>query len=791
MRKVIRIFLASSIQELSGERQQLENFIRTISDPLEEKHNIKLQPVLCENFDHAYSVARSQERYNEAIRSSDLCCFIFGAGLGEYTLEEFQVATAHFAATGKPKIYTYFREQLNVTPELAAFRDDLSRNYGHFYDTFTHVDTLKLRLLTALQIQELSFAELSVENGCCILDGAPVLRLDDIMEFSNNIQLPRLRQALASAEEEYQCRKAEYDRGEPVYTEYAHAVSRRKWLREQIASLQEDIFAISVQMVDDAIHGRITARQQEAYRLFKQGDYEKCVMVLNPTEMDSDYAYQLERSRSQLQGIHETYIREYRTRIEMLELMRGDEAYVRCIIECYEKLVPVALRERVELDAVLEYATFLLQHNRDAIDVLEQLEVLCRAPEVCETALYAAVVNTMSLAYQEQNLPELADAAYTQVIELYSRLARENPGRYLADLALSYNNAGVFYEERGQLTKAMELYLEAIRIQSSAVDPDELLRKELSMSCNNAGILSFRQGHPKEAEDYLLRALALREALVAEDPDTYTPELAEVYSNLGNLYHALDQNSKAEEYYLQSLELREKLADQDPEQYTPGLSNICSNLGVFYHGRMDPNRAEDYYHRALALRNMLVQDNPNRFRALQGDSFYNLGVFYMEFEQDAEPYLEQAIQVRKRLFQDDPEQFAIPLIQSYLAMQAFYQECEYRGSEKFGLQAINLLDVLLNAGDHSVREMLAEACLNTAFAYKGEEKAMPFWERAIGLREELAEEDPVGQLPLLADTYFRCAFFTNDRALMQKAVILARLQPEHPLCRAILNMQES
>jgi len=788
MRKVIRIFLASSIRELTGERQQLENFIRTISDRLEENHDIKLQPVLCENFDHAYSVARSQERYNEAIRGSDLCCFIFGAGLGEYTLEEFQVATEQFAATGKPRIYTYFREQSEVTPELVSFRDSMATQYGHFYDTFTHVDTLKLRLLTSLQLQELGFAELAVENGCCTLDGEPVLRLDDIMEFSNNTQLPRLRQALAAAEEEYQCRKSEYDRGEPVYSEYTHAVSRRKWLREQIESLQADIFAISVQMVDDAIHGRITARQQAAYRLFKQGDYEQCVAVLNPAEMDSDYTHQMERNRLQLRSIHENYIREYRTRIELLELMRGDEAYVRCILECYEKLVPVALREKVELDAVLEYALFLLRHNRDAIAVLEQLEALCREQEDCDQALYVAVVSTVSLAYNQQDLPEQAEASYTKTIELYSRLSREDPGRYLADLALSYNNAGVFFEERGQIERAMDLYLEAIRIQSSAVEPDSLLQSELSMSYNNAGILSFHLHREEDAEAYLLQALELREKLVLEEPDTYEPALAEVCGNLGNLYHAIGKNAQAEEYYMRSLKLREALADEDPEQYTPALANTCSNLGVFYHHRFCMEQAEKYYQWALALRNMLVQENPRRFRALQADSFYNMGMFYLDAERDAEPYLEQAIQIRTILFQDDPEHYAIPLAQSYLAMLEYYLACEYRGADQFGLQAIGLLKTLLEAGDLSVREMLAEAYRNTAIGYGGNNAAIPLYAENIRLQEQLAEEDPVGRLPQLADAYFRYAVFTDDADAKQKALTLARLQPGHPTCRTILSM---
>lgn len=49
MRKVIKIFLASSIVQFANERMSIENFIRNISDKFEENYDIKLQPLLCEN----------------------------------------------------------------------------------------------------------------------------------------------------------------------------------------------------------------------------------------------------------------------------------------------------------------------------------------------------------------------------------------------------------------------------------------------------------------------------------------------------------------------------------------------------------------------------------------------------------------------------------------------------------------------------------------------------------------------------------------------------------------------
>ena len=77
MKKEIRIFLASSITEFAIERDKLELFIRNISDDFEDTYNIKIRPYRCENIDPAMSKTRKQDVYNELIKGSEMCFFIF------------------------------------------------------------------------------------------------------------------------------------------------------------------------------------------------------------------------------------------------------------------------------------------------------------------------------------------------------------------------------------------------------------------------------------------------------------------------------------------------------------------------------------------------------------------------------------------------------------------------------------------------------------------------------------------------------------------------------------------
>ena len=49
--KKIKIFLASSIVEFARDRDELELFIRNVSDRFEENYDTKIIPLRCENVD--------------------------------------------------------------------------------------------------------------------------------------------------------------------------------------------------------------------------------------------------------------------------------------------------------------------------------------------------------------------------------------------------------------------------------------------------------------------------------------------------------------------------------------------------------------------------------------------------------------------------------------------------------------------------------------------------------------------------------------------------------------------
>lgn len=146
--RTIRIFLASSA-ELRDDRDEFDRYFRQLNDQiLEEGTYLKI--VRWENFLDAMSDTRLQDEYNEAIRACDIFVCLFFTKTGKFTEEEFDTAHKQFEDTGRPRIYTFFKdaeiktgsarkEDLN---SLWAFKEKLS-GLGHFFTMYNDIKHLK------------------------------------------------------------------------------------------------------------------------------------------------------------------------------------------------------------------------------------------------------------------------------------------------------------------------------------------------------------------------------------------------------------------------------------------------------------------------------------------------------------------------------------------------------------------------------------------------------------------------------------------------------------------------
>lgn len=160
MRKV-KIFLASSA-ELDSDKQLFDNFIGSRNKIYYER-NIFIEIRTWKDFPSAMNAKRLQDRYNEYIRKCDIVVFLFHTRIGQYTLEEFNIARNQYLKSksnrrdgldGKrPLIYVFFKEDGKEVPAIEDFRRT-TEGYGHFYDTYRTNEELTVKFGRQLDILE-------------------------------------------------------------------------------------------------------------------------------------------------------------------------------------------------------------------------------------------------------------------------------------------------------------------------------------------------------------------------------------------------------------------------------------------------------------------------------------------------------------------------------------------------------------------------------------------------------------------------------------------------------------
>jgi len=149
--RTIRIFLASSA-ELREDRDAFDLYFRQQNDRF-LKRGLYLQIDRWENFLDEMSETRLQDEYNEAVRNCDVFVSLFFTKTGKFTEEEFDTAYAQRTATGKPHVYTFFKNaavntgsvQEKDMKSLWAFRRKLEKKLGHFCTEYGSIEDLKLK----------------------------------------------------------------------------------------------------------------------------------------------------------------------------------------------------------------------------------------------------------------------------------------------------------------------------------------------------------------------------------------------------------------------------------------------------------------------------------------------------------------------------------------------------------------------------------------------------------------------------------------------------------------------
>lgn len=798
IKNVYTIFFASSITELEIERLRLTNFVNKLSgDYLEQFFEIRLKPVICEDEDPCMAHAGKQTEYDDAIRESRMCFFVFHKKVGKYTEHELEVAKAAFDKTELPKIYFFFKKPQGeqFSEEVAALQAKLDKDFGHYYTFFEDIDTVHLRIVLQIMRQVLPEVSIELKDGQVLARNMPIPDVDpmSLPEFRNNKDLARMREEYAKLDAE--CKKLYEQFKQPdcpadIIAEYSRKAAERARLKEETEQLLGNIFNISKEICSES--GVVDAKRRAAYRYLEEGDSKKALEMLDEGELLAEGERVLRKAR-EARAEAQSLIDAWKLRIDILLTMTGDEERFAKVRTAYETIEKYVERFRVGTENIWKYAVFLhiqndhklayakalkYLHFLEADKILEKHvpdEMLFRAYSVIgEIALrakqyekaseywkkayelaqhlnkYANWLTNYELGgfYATMNDPETALGYYQKALEIIEELYEESPTRYAWFLIQTYCDVGGGYHRHREYLKARDWYKKAIAICEihNAADP-VAYAPLLAPIYNSLGVMHTTLEEYDTARDWDEKAAGIYKKLYAENPAAYAPFLAMIYNNLGYIYNMLSDADKAREWAEKALDLYEKLHAADPVAYAPELGRIYFNLGLLHANLDESDKAREWYEKALDIYEKLYAEHPSAYAPSLAKICDLLAVLYENQDEpdEAREWYEKALGIYEKLYASVPSVYASGLSAACGNLGNVYRELkEYDKAWKCYEKVLEISERHYEEDPEQYTRYLAGNYDNIGeiyFAREEYDKAREYFEKAVEMFEELYAEN--------------------------------------------------
>ena len=799
IKNVYTIFFASSITELEIERLRLTNFVNKLSgDYLEQFFEIRLKPVICEDEDPCMAHAGKQTEYDDAIRESRMCFFVFHKKVGKYTEHELEVAKAAFDKTELPKIYFFFKKPHGgqFSEEVAALQAKLDKDFGHYYTFFEDIDTVHLRIVLQIMRQVLPEVSIELKDGKVLANGEEIKGVDpmSLPEFRNNKDLAHMREEYAALDAE--CKKLykklkKSDCPADIIAEYSQKRGKRSRLREEIEQLLGSIFNISKEICSES--GVVDAKRRAAYRYLEEGNSKKALEMLDEGELAAESDRVLRRA-SEVHAEAKGLIDTWKLRIDILLTMTEDEerfAKVRAAYETIEKLVDEC---HVGADRIWNYAWFLRgqnEHERAYDKALKYVYFL----ETDKHSGKNVTDGTLRTAY---NLVGIAAQRLHKYVEAKEYLGKAyDLAQHLSQWTKwqATRNLGILCQDTSDFGRALEYYREALTIVEELykVKPSTYASNR-AWSYNSLGSLCMDVNKYAEAREWFEKAFKITETLYFENPSDHASDMATAYHNVGNVHYRLNEYDAAQECYKKALEINEQLYDENPSAYAPNIANIYISLGNLHYSLKEYDKAREYYEKALEIRERLYGENPSAYAPDLAAIYRNLGNLHYSLKEyvKAREYYEKALEIRERLYGENPSAYASDLALIYCNLGDLnYSLNEYDKAREYYEKALGIMEKLNAENPSAYVSDLAwiYGSLGTLHSdFKEYDKAREYYEKALEIREQLYAENPSAYAPSLAMTYNNLGVMYKDlkeydkaREYYEKALeIRERLYAENP-----------
>lgn len=259
---------------------------------------------------------------------------------------------------------------------------------------------------------------------------------------------------------------------------------------------------------------------------------------------------------------------------------------------------------------VFSINAFAQKFSEEELHQIDSLKRLIDNPKIHDTTLAASYLRISEILYVS-NFDTLSYFAEKSKAISEKGLQQKNSElverSFKISLATAYNNIGFVLAEKGNNSKALEIYHQCLRVYEAINDLDGI-----ATSLNNIGSIYDNQDDFKNALIYYERYLKIREQLKEKKG------IAIALNNIGGVYNGMGDYEKALFYYKKSLQVRQNSGNKE------GLGNTLNNIGMAYYRQKQYDTALVYFRKSLAIYKLI--NSKAGFAA----SYSNIGLAYFD-----------------------------------------------------------------------------------------------------------------------------------------------------------------
>ena len=616
--QTIRIILSAN-KSLQQERMELADLVENLNHSLESRNANILMLV----WDGSVP---DQNSFKEKITETDLFLTLYYDTFDESTQSELETAYQSLCEGKTPKkIYVYFKEGETVPEQLKTFRDSFPTKYGHFYCSFSNIDTLKADfLLQFMEYQSKNLGTskmLEVNNGKVIVDGKEYVDLKNVPFAGNNEEYNLLLKSIKKTQKLL----AITEEDDPDYADYAADLQDMK---EKLSKMESSLWDTAL-MITHLSTTKCSERLKRAMDLFTAGDNKGAQAVLNEEEIDKDIEHNLNLIKLGEEGKKGliTNIEEIRLKIKTLD---NDWEVDNCeqIVSLYQKAISLGrniLDKDDYTDLLWDYAGFLDYQNLYTLadDINKECLALLRdfAQNGNEKAQYdlALFLNKIANIHLKEGLYDVAETELLESLTIRRALTKNNEKYYKPGLARCLEDYAILKTETNNFNEALSYIEEALKYRKDSYTKEEFTNSDSKYAhcLGSYGHVLSEMGRINDAINALNKSADIYEQILKEKPeDVDTLNDLAVYSdNLANLYTEIYKYEIAKQKCERSLDIYEFLYKKQPNAYRPGYACNLLNIGVICHDMCAYEEAIPYITKALELFNKMEQTNPGAYLA--------------------------------------------------------------------------------------------------------------------------------------------------------------------------------